>query len=157
MKYRKLRIAWSVACGVLCLLLVVLWVRSYWYFDTFQGCVGNRAITVLSAQGQLRCDLLYVSEPRLGYWTSSKIGTLEYGLGIGGGSGTTIQLRKVFILSTSAGRIHLWLATWALASASLIAGVVTAPCVRWRFSLRTLLIGMTAVAAVLGLVIWAAR
>ena len=29
MKYRKLRIAWSVGCGLTCLLLVVLWVRSY--------------------------------------------------------------------------------------------------------------------------------
>jgi hypothetical protein len=30
MKYRKLRIAWSIGWGVLCLLLVVLWVRSYY-------------------------------------------------------------------------------------------------------------------------------
>jgi hypothetical protein len=29
MKYRKLRIAWSVACGILLLLLISLWVRSY--------------------------------------------------------------------------------------------------------------------------------
>jgi hypothetical protein len=30
MKYRKLRIAWSVGSGILCLLRLVLWVRSYW-------------------------------------------------------------------------------------------------------------------------------
>jgi hypothetical protein len=29
MRLRKLRIAWSVACGVLCVLLIVLWVQSY--------------------------------------------------------------------------------------------------------------------------------
>jgi hypothetical protein len=29
MKFRKLRIAWSVFCGLACVLLVVLWVRSY--------------------------------------------------------------------------------------------------------------------------------
>jgi len=29
MKFRKLRIAWSVAWGISCVLLVVLWVRSY--------------------------------------------------------------------------------------------------------------------------------
>jgi hypothetical protein len=28
-RFRKLRIAWSVGCSVLCLLLIVLWVRSY--------------------------------------------------------------------------------------------------------------------------------
>src|SRR5262245_14300615 len=30
MRYGKLRIAFSAVCGVLCLLLIVLWVRSYW-------------------------------------------------------------------------------------------------------------------------------
>jgi hypothetical protein len=35
MKFRKLRIAWSVACGILCLLLIVLWVRSYWSSDLY--------------------------------------------------------------------------------------------------------------------------
>ena len=33
MKYRKLRIAWSVAWGVVAVLLCVLWVRSYWWAD----------------------------------------------------------------------------------------------------------------------------
>jgi hypothetical protein len=33
MKYRKLRIAWSVAWGIVAALFVVLWVLSYW-----QGC-----------------------------------------------------------------------------------------------------------------------
>ena len=30
MRFRKLRIAWSVAWGVVAVLLIVLWVRSYW-------------------------------------------------------------------------------------------------------------------------------
>ena len=30
---RKLRIAWSVGCGIVCLLLIVLWVRSHWRKD----------------------------------------------------------------------------------------------------------------------------
>src|SRR5690349_13539570 len=34
MKFRKLRIAWSVFWGLACVLLVVLWVRSYWCADT---------------------------------------------------------------------------------------------------------------------------
>src|SRR6478609_241719 len=33
MRFRKLRIAWSVGCGIACVLLIVLWVRSYWWFD----------------------------------------------------------------------------------------------------------------------------
>src|SRR4029078_1018296 len=33
MRFRKLRIAWSVACGITCVLLIVLWIRSYWCMD----------------------------------------------------------------------------------------------------------------------------
>ena len=33
MKYRKLRIAWSVAWGVMAVLVCVMWVRSYWRGD----------------------------------------------------------------------------------------------------------------------------
>jgi hypothetical protein len=29
MRFRKLRIAWSVFCGVTCVLLIALWVQSY--------------------------------------------------------------------------------------------------------------------------------
>src|SRR4051812_33758538 len=29
MRFRKLRIAWSVTCGIACVLLIVLWVLSY--------------------------------------------------------------------------------------------------------------------------------
>src|SRR6476659_989396 len=29
MRFRKLRIGWSVLCGIVCVLLIVLWVRSY--------------------------------------------------------------------------------------------------------------------------------
>ena len=31
MRFRKLRIAWSVAWGIVCVLFIVLWVWSYWH------------------------------------------------------------------------------------------------------------------------------
>jgi hypothetical protein len=34
-KLRYLRIAFSAVCGVLCLLLIALWVRSYWVWEGF--------------------------------------------------------------------------------------------------------------------------
>ena len=34
MKFRKLRIAWSVMCGIVCVLLIVLWVRSFTVMDS---------------------------------------------------------------------------------------------------------------------------
>ena len=42
MKYRKLRIAFSAVCGVLCLLLIALWVRSHWRFDCIYHLYKNR-------------------------------------------------------------------------------------------------------------------
>jgi hypothetical protein len=33
MRFRKLRVAWSVVWGVVAALLCVLWVRSYWHMD----------------------------------------------------------------------------------------------------------------------------
>ena len=39
MKYRKLRIAWSVTWGVAAVLLIALWVRSYSVHDVVYGRV----------------------------------------------------------------------------------------------------------------------
>jgi uncharacterized SAM-binding protein YcdF (DUF218 family) len=44
MRYRKLRIAWSVVCGIACVLLVVLWVRSQSLYDAVRG-IPERACT----------------------------------------------------------------------------------------------------------------
>ena len=85
MKYRKLRIAFSAVCGIVCLLLIVLWVQ--------------------------------------GYRNTGLISSLPFAF-------PTLIL---FVLTV---------APWASAI---------------RFSLRTLLIGMTLVAALLGAVVWAVR
>ena len=46
MKYRKLRIAWSVACAVVCLLLLAFWVRSYSWVD-FVAIAGKRRTVLM--------------------------------------------------------------------------------------------------------------
>src|SRR4051812_42777282 len=55
MKHRKLRIAWSVASGALCLLMIVFWVRSYWIADAWgRGSFGPDTTTltaILSSRG----------------------------------------------------------------------------------------------------------
>jgi hypothetical protein len=62
MNYRKLRIAWSVGCGVLCLLLIALWVRSYFATDeilTAQQGQPLRFTSIASLKGSfvLRTDI----------------------------------------------------------------------------------------------------
>jgi hypothetical protein len=53
MTYRKLRIAWSVGCGILCLLLIVLWVRSYDTEDAVVGCTGRIAVGIESKMNRV--------------------------------------------------------------------------------------------------------
>jgi hypothetical protein len=54
MRFRKLRIAISAVCGVLCLLLIVLWVRSYTYGDIFAWRFSDwRQLFAQSYKGEL--------------------------------------------------------------------------------------------------------
>src|SRR5262245_30694970 len=44
MRFRKLRIAWSVLWGVAAVLLIVLWVRSYWRTEFLERVVNVNAL-----------------------------------------------------------------------------------------------------------------
>jgi hypothetical protein len=57
MRFRKLRIAWSVAWGILCLLLIALWVRSYWWCDIAEVAFNKSSVfSVMSKSGDFRCS-----------------------------------------------------------------------------------------------------
>src|SRR4051794_31206678 len=53
MRYRKVRIAWSVVWGVVAVLLIVLWVRSYWWVDSLQFQAGPRTYYCQSYVGRV--------------------------------------------------------------------------------------------------------
>jgi hypothetical protein len=53
MKYRKLRVVWSVPWGVACVLFLVLWIRSYYRRDVVAGNVAPLSFVAESAQGQI--------------------------------------------------------------------------------------------------------
>src|SRR5438105_1666000 len=42
MRFRKLRIAWSVFWGLAAVLLIALWVRSYWILNSLDVSGGHR-------------------------------------------------------------------------------------------------------------------
>ena len=61
-----LRIAWSVWWGILCVLLIVLWVRSYWWFDVarIDPIFKTYSIGGQSGAGGLELDCVkYLSAP----------------------------------------------------------------------------------------------
>jgi hypothetical protein len=153
MKFRKLRIAWSVVCGVACLLMIVLWIGSYgenhrsfrvanigWRSE--QGVLMWYSPFALIDDGThmnryVRDDTFLESQPPVTLeWNVSFLGLNFFGPG------------SVWILE-----VPYWLTV--LPTVVLAA----APWFPWSkgFSLRTLLIATTLVAVVLGLVVYTSR
>jgi hypothetical protein len=150
MKYRKLRIAFSAVCGVLCLLLVVLWMRSYSRLDWLQ--VGESSVA--STSGRLLANELFAMG---GPPSSSRTMTqTEWTEKL---SRHTFANNRVVIWRTSHGALIPMgvgnsIPYWPLVVVALTLLVI--PWLPWRFSLRTLLIATTLVTVGLGLIIYAA-
>src|SRR3954468_5746589 len=53
MRFRKLRLAWSVLWGVGCVLLILLWVRSYWRLQILEKRGGLHAVQLSSVTGRI--------------------------------------------------------------------------------------------------------
>ena len=131
MKNRKLRIAWSVAWGVACLLLIALWVRSYSWLD---ACAGF-SHSVAAYHGSLYIDTGWA----------------------GHGPVIVRNLGPVDIISdyeAAPTRGDTTIPIWLFLILGLASGI--APWLPWHFSLRTLLIATTLVAILLGLIVYAA-
>jgi hypothetical protein len=146
MRFRKLRIAWSVAWGLMAVLLIALWARSYTWGDRVWGRFSDATGFVLSSyEGRIQLFLernLGIFPWRIVYAEPvDRIGPRNYFPAI------------EFPLSRFASfwAVPYWL---LLAVFSTLAAV---PRLRWRFTLRTLLIATTLVAVVLGLAVYAAR
>jgi hypothetical protein len=152
MKYRKLRIAFSAGCGVVCLLLIALWVRSYVLLDHFIVPLHGRSTTeIYSERGTMLCFYFQVSDYRWHYDaarlpTDAPRPVLKSRKLPGFAWTRTSPIEAVVI-------IPFWFPLVTMAS------LAAATWIRWsrRFSLRTLLIATTLVAVVLGLISYASR
>ena len=151
MKYRKLRIAWSAVCGILCLLLEVYWARSYRQSETVFGVIGGQRIQLSSNWGRIQLFMnpksMFPVPPKWKYmrftltplpegfeWiVARRLNAPMQG----------IELRGPHLLAAAFAGLLLiapWLPWWS-----------------WQFSLRTMLIAMTLVAVGLGVVVWALK
>ena len=155
MKYRKLRIAWSVAWGVVCLLLIALWVRSYGWYDTIyyvQSPIDFLELGSVDGAIFVADDDVLAEFGNVGPHPTQ---TSWYIIRAGGERTDGIPLLKLlfrdFVISSSIYLTPYWFL--ALSAAALTA----APWLRWRFSLRTLLILMTLVAVGLGVAVYALK
>ena len=147
MRYRKPRIAWFVVLGLAAVLLIVLWVRSYWRMDSWlhpeRGVLPN---IYSSSLGDIHVN-----------WDAEAGST---GWHHWSGPHSKSDLRELdgrswirYRFTSQGGACaYIGFPHWfAVAVFATLAGVPWIH-LRSRFSLRTLLIATTLVAVVLGLV-----
>jgi hypothetical protein len=144
MRLRKLRIAWSVICAFACLLLVALWIRSYWRSDGVTYFHGSSTFGCESEWGRLLPYSQTLPPVKVKWLAASK--------DIGGETPQTPH--PAFRLVRYPGYFSICIPYWF--PATITAALAAAPWLPgWskRFSLRTLLVATTVVAVVLGLAV----
>ncbi len=144
MRYRKLRIAWSVFWGLACVLLIVLWVRSwsiqnpadtYYGDDWIHKVPGERLFKIFSNRSGVRL----MTASWAGGWRLPVLEDDRTVIGFGVLRGPT--------------SLYVRVPHWFLVSLTVL--FATSPWFPWsrQFSVRTLLIATTLVAVVLGLIV----
>lgn len=159
MKFRKLRIAWSILCSLVCVLLIVLWMRSYSRLEwaamyatnathvqaaSYHGAIGLQIVNVSGRSGRRKFAPEFGSDSAIikagkSRWGPSRNGNVGFGFWQGPAT-TYLQFPHLFAILIS-----------AFSSAVFLFGLPR------QFSLRTLLTATTLVAVVLGLVAWSMR
>ena len=147
---RYLRIAFSVTCGIACVLLIVLWVRSHYRVDLFALQVTqSKYAGIASVPDAIGIGLPGGAAPA--FWGSEPAdGWLAV---VTNANGTPWSGATHFAVSDGGIFVPYW---FGVLSTAILAAL---PWLQWskRFSLRTLLIVTTLVAVVLGLIAWSIR
>jgi hypothetical protein len=162
MKYRKLRIAWSLGCGILCLTLLTLWVRSYWWADAiwyrptsaiaFRVMSDEGGFTFLSAE---RMQLGTMGDPPPLGWSHRQYWHHGYASDTADAAPLFRAFRGFHSAIRATWQIPHWLPVLALCTALGITTSVRH--LQFRFGLRSLLIATALVAVGLGLVVYTVR
>jgi hypothetical protein len=158
MKYRKLRIAWSVVWGVVAVLLCVLWVSSNWW----QGLIrirmpGYRNVASITWSGWSSFEYYWANPTSLadpsGFPTSELLFRRVSGPRdtIAPGRGWLWTHRSDNQSAMAVLRVPCWFTTIVAAACAAIPWLFWLP---HRFSLRTLLFATTLVGVGLGVIAW---
>lgn len=157
-RFRKLRIAWSVVWGFFAVLLCVLWVRSYWRHEVLGRYWGSHYLAFAARRGEVGFTSAYQQNGDPTPWRIRSY-PVPAGDTFQGVFDETEQIPAHYAFGTR----------WFIYANSLMIGVpflflvvisssiAAIASIRFRFSLRTLVLAMTFVAVVLGLTVWALR
>ena len=163
MRFRKLRIAWSVVCAIACVLLIVSWVRSQSLYDAVSWRSGKGMYySLMSQYGHLTVvngfnpnDYSSGTHFEIGHKAlnpfvdSPTEPTLSGILGLRWYSSHGVRAFRELILA-----VPHWFVVLLSAALAVVPWIPSLKNLNWRFSLRTLLIATTLVAVVLGLIVW---
>ena len=144
---RRLLNITSIACLVLCVALMGLWVRSYYWSDTLYGHVSeSQSLAVTSQSGRIR-------------WFSNSLLNRVWPWTIRNRQMDSVKETEFrqFVVYTRGSESYLAVPYWFL---SLMTGLLAMACrPKWppRFTLRELFIATTFVAIVLGMIAWLDR
>ena len=144
MRFRKLRIAWSVCWGLLAVLLIALWVRSHSKWDRlFYHFPSGGTAGFSSWDGNFIVGIGYPSG-------------VSYSRGFEFDSQLTSQWQldpsdRGFLYIRDSSEFAVGMPAWF--PIILSAAIAAIPWTKRRFSLRTLLIATTLIAVVLGLIV----
>jgi hypothetical protein len=153
MRFRKLRIAFSATCLTACVLLIVLWLRSYYVADSvFMRVSTWSGYFFVSTKGQLALRRETIDAPGIGFY--GNMGIPDWVWSTYPGALPKFPTRLGF---------DVWQLPYFIAlpywAPLLVCGVLAAMpfLIRRSFSLRTLLIATTLMAVVLGMIVYMLR
>jgi hypothetical protein len=146
---RGLRIAWSVAWGILCVLLILLWVRSYKIRDSVWLPGSSYGLQINSLTGHFATFIVSRASP-----TSQFVPAKVAHDRIAGRWADLFDKNVLGFYFGRAGReLRVDMPHWFCVLALAIIGIAPWKFEGGRFSLRTLLIATTLIAVVLGLTV----
>lgn len=152
MTYRRVRIVVSLFFALVAMTFAVLWVRSYHYIDIVSSNIKNtpQRLEAMSGCGLVCLEAWHPDRPIWGKWS-------VYRERIQVKATFADQFRETtkFRGEASSDRHRIILPYWFLVTTA--AGIAVTPFVLPRFSLRTMLIGTTLIAGVLGAAVWTSQ
>jgi hypothetical protein len=152
MKYRKLRIACSVSCGVLAVLFVIVWAVSFWRAYILWSPHGVFCFAADYGALRFSCRDPIVIDPINGWELDSRKPVFDPFENFPMQKPSPLEFRFDYI---STDDIFIQAPGWSLSSFAVALAAI--PWLRSRFSLRTLLIATTVIAVGLGVIVWAAN
>jgi hypothetical protein len=144
---RYLRIAVTALSLTACVLLIVLWVRSFWWYDAIVAVSRTSGLGVISMDGGIFLKYTEGRDTQITTWQvfSQKASTF--------GGDLLLQSRPSFGITWDSGFVEGAVPHWILTVLAAAIAAASWTCEKWRFSLRTLLIATTLVAVGMGIII----